>query len=183
MPTLATLREDFARESFELHKIFEEAGADLDMARVKRIDGTAEEKAGEIRRRNELLADLQREIEGLEALGTIGQLNGLRQKAATTPLERPSYGGGGGPPDDGRAVLRQNGLLAFLHQDKGYRELRDGRRRSVDIEIPVADFKTLITLANIAPQAMRGPLVNMPLEERTVADLLSQGTTDRPSIE
>jgi HK97 family phage major capsid protein len=186
VPTLATLREDYARESFELHKIFEEAGAELDLARVKRVDGTPEEKAADIRRRNDLLADLQREIEGLEALGTIGQLNGLRQEKANTARagDRPAYGGGTGPaPTDGALVLRQNGLLAFLHQDKGYRDLRDGRRRSVSIEIPVADFKTLITLSLASSQAARQPMVNMPLEERTVIDLLSAGTTDRTTID
>src|SRR5262245_60229947 len=143
MPTLATLREDYAREAHELHLIFEEAGPDLDMAKVKRIDGSSEEKAAEIRRRHDAVNAIARELEGLEALGTIGQLNESRHKTASAPLDRPAYGGGPPIPDSGGSVLKTRGLRAFLLEHKGYRELRDGRRRSVDIEIPVADFKTL----------------------------------------
>src|SRR5262245_15676153 len=185
MPTLATLREDYAREAHELHCIFEEAGPDLDMGRVKRIEGTPEEKAAEIKRRHDVVNAIAVELEGLEGLGTIAKLNDLRRKQASDPLERPSYGGanGTGIPDAGGSVLRQKGLRAFLYEHKGYRELREGRRRSIDIDIPVPDFKTLITLSNISPQAQRQALVNMPLEERTVIDLLSQGATDRTTLE
>jgi HK97 family phage major capsid protein len=184
MSTLATLREDYARESFELHKIFEEAGPDLDMERVKRLEGTPEEKAGEIKRRNDMLTEISKEIESLEGLGNIGRLNELRHKQATEPLERPAFNGNGAPlPDNGGSVLRSKGLRAFLMEHKGYRELRDGRRRSIDVEIPVLDFKTLITLSNISPQADRRGLVTMALEERTVGDMMLQGETASNQVE
>jgi HK97 family phage major capsid protein len=185
MPTLATLREDYARESFELHKIFEEAGADLDMDRVKRVEGSPEEKAAEIKRRNDLLTEISKEIESLEGLGNIGRLNEMRHKQATEPLERPAFNGNGAAPlpDSGGSTLRTKGLRAFLLEHKGYRELRDGRRREIDIEIPVLDFKTLITLSNASPQADRRGLVTMALEERTVGDMMLQGETSSNQVE
>src|SRR5262245_1543252 len=166
MPTLATLREDYAREAHELHKIFEEAGPDLDLSRVKRLEGTPEEKAADIRRRNGVFDGIKREIDGLESLATIGQLAGLRDQQASDPLTRPSYGGPNGAvvPDAGGSVLRQKGVAAFLRAHKGYQAFRDGRLRSVDIELPAPEFKTLVTLANISPQNERLGLVNMPLE-------------------
>lgn len=185
MPTLATLREDYAREAHELHLIFEEAGPDLDMAKVTRITGSNEEKAQEIKRRHDAVNDIARELEGLENLGNIGRLNGLRHQAATDPVDRPTYGGQGPIPDAGGSLLRQKGLRAFLADHKGYRELRDGRRRSVEIEIPVPEFKTLITLSTISPQNLRQPTVQplATLETRTVMDLMLEGQVDRALVE
>src|SRR5262245_66176310 len=131
MPTLATLREDYAREAHELHKIFEEAGADLDMDRVKRLEGTPEEKVAEIRRRHDVVNGIAAELERLQALGNIGQLNEMRHKTASTPVERPVYGGAlPALPDNGGSVLHAKGLVAYLRAHKGYQAFRDGRMRS-----------------------------------------------------
>jgi|SRR5262245_19299702 len=183
MPTLATLREDYAKEAFELHRIFEEAGPDLDMDRVKRLEGTSEEKAAEIKRRNDVLSDIAKEIEGLEHLQNIGKLAGLRHQQASEVPSRPTFNGSGPLPDNGGSVLRSKGLELFLRNHKGYQAFRDGRLGSVGIELPVREFKTLITLTTISPQNERMGLVNMPLEERSILDDLAQGATDRPIVE
>ena len=184
MANLAALREDYDKESHELHLIFEEAGPTMDMALVKRLDGTSEEKVAEMRRLQGVIDGISIEIEKLEHLATIGQLNEMRREKATTPVNRPPFGANGSsPPDGGGSVLKGRTLREFLMGHKGYRDLREGRVRTVAIEIPVPEFKTLITLSNISPQNQRLDLVTMALEERTVADLMMQGATDRPTLE
>lgn len=68
-------------------------------------------------------------------------------------------------------------------QVKGMRGLRDQPGTMV-IEMPDVDLKTLITLTTISPQNTRMPgIIPMALEERTVGDLMLQGTVDRGNFE
>lgn len=58
------------------------------------------------------------------------------------------------------------------------------QRGEVVIDMPDVDFKTLITLTTINNQATRQPgLIPLALEERTVGDLMLQGTLDNNSME
>jgi hypothetical protein len=87
------------------------------------------------------------------------------------------FPGGGGA--SGVSHRRPEGAArAPQVEHKGYRSSADQRARSLDF--PDVDFKTLITLTTVSPQNIRRPdPVNMALEERTVADLMLQGTMDR----
>ena len=53
----------------------------------------------------------------------------------------------------------------------------------MEIELPMADFKTLVTLTDISPQASRRAPLEMALEERTVTDLMLNSTIDRGTAE
>jgi HK97 family phage major capsid protein len=179
VPNLATLREDFARESHELEQIFQEAGPDRDLDRVKRLEGTPEQKSAEIKRRHDVINAISADLEALTHLGDIERINNLRVRQATDPLNRPSYGGPNGSvvPDGGGSVLEQKGLRGFLEQHKGYQAYRADRAGAVEIAIPVARFKTLITLGTISPQNYRTAAVPMPVETRSVLDDIGQSTT------
>src|SRR6185503_15942385 len=74
-------------------------------------------------------------------------------------------------------------LKQMLQENKNYKSFRDGLVRSVTMELPAADFKTLITLTTVNAQADRRGLVNMALEDRTTADLMLQGQTDNNTVE
>jgi HK97 family phage major capsid protein len=74
-------------------------------------------------------------------------------------------------------------LRAFLRDHPALKAVRNGQATQAQLELPNIDFKTLITLATISPQARRGPVVDMALEERTIADLMLESNIDRGTFE
>jgi HK97 family phage major capsid protein len=186
MPSLAEIREEISSKSGFLHKVFEQAGDDMDLSRVDLIDGDTTYKAGEIKRLNTELSDLGIERDRLENLESIGKLNEQNYKRMTEKSSDMVFPGAAavGSPQSGNHRQAQKGLKQFLAEHKGYREFRADQSRSVQIDLPMADYKTLITLTTISPQNFRQPnLVEMALEERTVSDLMLAGTVDRSTVE
>lgn len=182
MPSLAEIREEIAAKNQNLHKVFEQAGEDMDLSRVDLIDGDTHQKAAEIRRMNDELTALGIERDRLEHLDTIKRLNTTEHQRSTETSGGMRFPGSGAPAGGHRAA--QKGLRDLLREHKGYREFRGDQAKSVTFDFPDLDFKTLITLTTVSPQNMRQPnVVNMALEERTVADLMLQGTIDRGVVE
>jgi HK97 family phage major capsid protein len=185
MSSLAELREEIAAKNSTLHKIFEQAGEEMDLSRVDLISGDTHEKAAEIRRMNEEISALGIERDRLEHLDTIKQLRGRDHERDTVPAGAGMRfpGGGSGSPASGHQQA-QKGLKQWLADHKGYRDFRADQSRSVTFDFPDADFKTLITLTTVSPQNLRQPgLVNMALEERMVSDLMLSGSIDRGTVE
>jgi HK97 family phage major capsid protein len=188
MASLAQINEDMRVLSHDLSEVFKEAGGELDMSKVTRLTGTNEQKAAWIREQHEKINALGVERDRLENLQKIAQLNNHEQRRLTEPVgERPPFAGANGKSNgsdgEGARMLRTKGLAQVIREHKGYQDLLKGHTRNITIELPVTEFKTLITLSDVNSQAMRQPAVNMALEERTVADLMAQSTTDRNSIE
>lgn len=180
MPNLVELREESEALERELATVFEEMGPHRDLDLITRVSGTHEEKLAWIQGTHKHLNDLGTQIDTLDNLSTIEQVNELRRERMPPPGARPpmpTNGNGGG----GR-YLPQKSLREILASHKGLSELKAGHRTSVQIDIP-GDFKTLVTLTDMSPQRERLDLVNLALEERTVADLLVQGETSRSGVE
>lgn len=185
MASLTEVREELASKRQEMHRIFEEAGSDLDLNKVTFIYGDTEAKAAEIQRREKELKELNDEHNRLALLASIGQNNELQKQSLTEPSGRPQFPGSGGS-GAGFAepkTFKSHHLKQLLGESKGYRAFRDNTVRSVTLDVPAPDFKTLVTLSTINLQADRRGVVDMALEERTVADLMLQGTTDNNTIE
>ena len=184
MANLAQLREDSARISHELHEVMVEAGPEIDLDKVTRLSGTSAQKQAWMKQQHETLSELGAQLDQLENLQKIGQLNEAVWQKQTAPVGGfPMPGGGANGDDKAARLLRDRGLREVIAEHPGYKELVAGRRTSVSIELPVLAFKALVTLANISPQNQRLELQQMGVEERTVADLPLQGTTDRPGVE
>ena len=200
--SFAEVREELAAKREQLHHVFEEAGPDLDLSRVTSIDGDTAYKAGEIKRRNQELEELGAEFDRLHNLSLISQNNALEVRRLTEPtngLPHPGSGGNGNGRANGagyaggawtangalspRDTLARKGLRAFLLEHKGYQAFRQQSHATVEIELPMADFKTLVTLSDISPQAGRRAALDMALEERTVTDLMLTSQVDRGSVE
>jgi HK97 family phage major capsid protein len=180
MPSLAEVREEIAAKNQNLHKIFEQAGEEMDLSRVDLLDGDTHQKAAEIRRMNDELSALGVERDRLEHLDTIKQLRGRDMDRDSQPSPTGAMRFPGGAPSGVSHSGAQKGLRELLKSHKGYQEFRQDRVRSVALDFPDVDIKTLITLTTVSPQNVRRPdPVNMALEERTVADLMLQGTMDR----
>jgi hypothetical protein len=192
MASLAEVREEMTVKRRELHEIFQQAGADLDLSRVTVINGTDADKAAEIKRRNEEMTALGQEQDRLALLEMIAKDNEREHQRAVETATSLPYGSGNGMADAHAAKGWAGGYGAFqprrlretLLEHKGYKAFRDGALRSVTLDLPVSDIKTLVTLSNgpgILPTLL--PPVAMALEMRTVGDLLLQGETDSNTLE
>jgi len=181
MPSLTDLRENLAAKQKELHEIFVEAGPDLDMDKVTSIYGDTAYKAAEIDKRNRELSELGQEVDRLEKISAISALNEAKMEMSSQPASRPQFSGG--TPSAQPKEFKPWHLKQMLQENKNYKSFRDGLVRSVTMELPAADFKTLITLTTVNAQADRRGLVNMALEDRTTADLMLQGQTDNNTVE
>jgi hypothetical protein len=179
---LTQVREEMARLSHELHEVLVEAGPEIDLDRVTRLTGSSAEKAAWMKQQHETLAELGAESDRLENLKTIGEMNEAVWRKQTAPIGRPPMNGGTAGPDGAR-LLHERSLRQLLAEHPGMKDLRAGSRASVMLELPLLDFKTLITLANASPQADRRGLVTMALEERTVGDMMLQGETSSNQVE
>lgn len=182
MASLVEMREELAQKQKELHDIFAEAGQDLDMDKVTSIYGDTAYKAAEIDRRNKEMAVLGQEVDRLEKIAAINDLNEAKLKINSEPNGRPQFSGNGTSGAPTKQFMPHH-LKQIMLESKGYRAFRDNMVRTVTFEVPVPDFKTLVTLTTANRQNQRGDLVNMALEDRTVADLMLQGGTDANTIE
>lgn len=184
MASLAAIREELNAKRQFVHRIWEQAGPDIDMERVDLIDGDTHAKTAEIQRLEQEmgeLADKERELHNVELIAQKNQMALERSSQPTTSMRFP--GSGGGAPSSGHAGAAK-GLKELLREHKGYREFRADQQRTVTLDFPDVDIKTLITLTTVSPQNLRQPgLVNMALEERTVADLMMEGSIDRGTVE
>ena len=182
--SLVEVREELAERSKQLADIMREAGPDLDLSQISSIQGTADYKAGEIKRRHQELNELGQQLDQLQNLASIAELNRQRNDTLNAPqsaLPMPGPNGQGSSYD--RRRFEPKRLREYISEQKAYKEFKAGHRGTVMLEFPDVDFKTLITLSTVNAQATRLGPVDMALEERTVADLMGQGTTDNNTIE
>jgi HK97 family phage major capsid protein len=187
MPSLVEVREELTAKRKSLKDIFDEAGPEIDLARVTLLDGDTHYKNAEIRRRNDELAGLAAEEARLSLLEELRAKNLSEVERLTTPSTSLPFGPPGRPgvptprsPGGMKGVTFQD--YVFGHPQ--YKAFRDGHVRDVSIEIPFLDFKDLVTLTTISPQAMRQPdVVEMALEQRTVSDFMLQGTVSVGVVE
>ena len=180
--SLNEVREELASKREQMHRIFDEAGPDLDLGKVTTIKGDTDAKAAEIQRREKELKELNDEFNRLNMLALIGKNNDLQKSALDEPARGMQFGSSSESSGEPRVFTAQH-LKRMLHENKGYRAFRDNQMRQVTMDVPADGFKTLITLSGVNNQPTRQGLVNMALEERTVSDLMLQGQTDNNTIE
>lgn len=180
MPTkLDEARSELDAKRLELHNIFEEAGETLDLSKVKAFDGKDDiSRVTEIRKRNEELTTIQKAIEDLELVEKARD----NTKAAGDYLKRPvnsvPFAKGGAEQHPQVKSLRQ-----LLDESAEYKAFREAGKGTAVIEVSEAELKTLMTLSTINNVATRAPGIQLPPEEdRTVRDLILQGTTDNNAM-
>lgn len=181
MPTLKELDDQINAKNRELHEIFEQAGAEFDFSkavRLKELDAAGQ--VAEVSRRNKELTDLGKQRDSLAELDEAKTASTKRNAFYNQPAGGMVHPGGG-RTDAATATVKT--LREYLEEHKaGITRLVD-QRGSYAFEMPFYDFKTLVTLTTISPQNQRDPLVNMALEERTIADLMGEAGVSVPVIE
>lgn len=171
MPTvLEQKRAELAAKQQALHAIFDEAGQDLDLTKVKAIDGDTHAKAAEIKRRNDELAAIGVEVDELALVEKIaGDQKGIGQKQEEKAAPRSE-------------PIAAKGLGDLFVESLAYKG-RNATRGPV-AEVTDVDLKTLMTTAaGWAPESLRSPgFVPSAQAMPTVIDLIPFATTQQAAI-
>lgn len=166
MPQLIEKRKEFETKQKKLHDIFSEAktgGKELDLEKVKSITGTTVEKVEEIRKLNEELDTLGKEIENLVILEKADKADQERQKLIEknkgiqhpVPANKKSFG----------KMFVESGICKQKHITK-----------HIDVEV-----KTLFERsAGWEPESTRsGMFVDYATRPIEVMDVIPQGSTSQ----
>jgi hypothetical protein len=184
MASLVEIREELTEKRKYLHDLWLEAGPDIDMGRVTSLNGDSDAKVAEFQRLQRELTDLGQKYDRLALVEAVAQQNETEYKRLTEPVGGPPMPGGSSNGRGSSPVPYQpKRLRQYIADHRGYKEFKAGQRTTVVLDIPEYDFKTLITLTTVNAQASRLAPVDMALEERTVSDLMGQGSTDNNTIE
>jgi HK97 family phage major capsid protein len=157
----------------QLHDIFAAAGPELDMDKVKTIDGDSAVKAAEIRRLNDEAGDWGKKVDDLKAVEGAAE---RARKAAERGEDDPGREGPGIPGQRGPKSLGE----AFT-ESKAYTGIqgKSGPEAHVDVEL-----KTLMTTtAGWAPETFRtGRVVDFATRPVQVTDIIPQTVTGQAAI-
>lgn len=168
MSQLAALNEQIAAKNQQLAAIFE-----------KGIDKLSADEVKDIQQRNAELTDLGKQRDQLISLDEIAQQTKAREEQE---LKRQRLGPGS--TSDQQPEVKTRNVRQMLTESKSYERFRAGQVKSFQLELSDHEFKTLVTLGDMTPQAQRLPgmveSVQLPL---MVSDLMLQGNTDNNSIE
>jgi HK97 family phage major capsid protein len=162
---------DAARKS--LHDVFTEAGPELDMGKVKSIEGDSNAKVEWIRTKNAEIDSLAEEVEKLLDVA----------KAAQSVRDHDGKGEEGrGEPGDGRVKGgRAKSLGDLFLESQAYK----GRQGPVGPEAHLdMDLKALMdTATGWTPETTRGPrIVDFVTRPIQLIDLIPQGNTSQAAV-
>jgi len=166
---------DTARKS--LKSVFDEAGPDLDMAKVKSVEGDSAAKVEWIRTKNAEIDGLAKEVEGLETVARAAE--GV--KAAETDVEAKARGGERGDGSKGKREGEQKSLGDLFTASEAFtgKKGRQGPEAHLDVEV-----KTLMTTASgWTPETTRtGRLVDLAVRPIQIIDLIPGNTTSQAAV-
>lgn len=174
---LVAKREELDAKRKSLHAIFEEAGSEMDLGKVKSLEGDTKTKADEIKRRNTELTALGQEVDDLVALEKIA----ADTKSALDRDARPA--GGIVHPAGGPQIEPVHKSLGELFVESKTYTQRSGNR-GPQSEATGLDLKTLMTTAaGWAPQSVRQPgFVPSAQAQPSVIDLIPFATTNQAAV-
>lgn len=166
MKLLVEKRNELEAKSKKLASIFEEAGADIDLEKVKSLEGSTKDKADKIKQLNAELSDLGQEVDRLVLIEKAAQDNKAREEAMSKGRLIPQPGES---PKIGPGQFECKSIGQLFVESLAYKDRHSQKESVLDMEI-----KTLFeTGAGWAPQAVRsGQVVEIATRPIQVTDLL-----------
>lgn len=178
MPALDELEGKIKNCQDELAAIFAEAGDDLDLRKVKSVQGDTTAKAAHIRKLNDEMSDLGKQRDEAAAVKAVAE----RIRVAPGPGGEVDSGEKGtepGAPPVGAPQTKSFGQM--FTESAAYKERNGsvGPESRLDIEL-----KTLFqTTAGWAPETLRtGRLVDFATRPVQVTDIIPQTTTSQAAV-
>lgn len=158
----------------ELASIFDEAGPDVDLTKVKSVKGTTHDIAAKIRELNDEATDLGKEVDSLKAVAKAAE----RARTSDDKVINAEHGADSAEPvQEGTKSFGQ----MFVESD-AYRMKTGpiGPEATIDV-----DLKTLMTTsAGFAPEVTRtGRLVPFATRPLQVAELIPQTQTSQSAVQ
>jgi HK97 family phage major capsid protein len=178
MPALDELTGKIEAKQKELAVIFDEAGPEIDLSKVKSIAGDTHAKAEEIRKRNDELTDLGKQRDQLNAVKRAAE--GVR----TAPGPGKVEAGGETGSEPGAPSFQAPPSKSFgqmFVESKAYK----GRNGSVGPEAKLdIELKTVMsTGAGWLPETTRtGRVVDFPTRPVQVTEIIPQTTTNQAAV-
>jgi HK97 family phage major capsid protein len=172
-PALKDAKGKLEAKRKELAAIFDEAGPDIDLTKVKAVKGNTFEIAGKIRELNDELTDLGKEVDSLLAVAKAAD----RTRTAADPKPEQA----GAEPGNGQTTGRKSFGQLFVESDAYRRKAGPvGPTATIDVEL-----KTLMTTtAGFAPEVLRSDrVVEFATRPIQVADILPQTTTTQSAVQ
>lgn len=157
----------------ELNGIFEEAGPELDMSKVKSLSGEAADKIAVIQALNAEAAELGAKAKSLRDIAAIAEANSEYVKGRESGTEN----GGDSPAGaGGRKSLGE--LFTDSVAYKGRRQGADGPAAHMEMGL-----KDLLTTASFDPETTRtGRIVDYVTRPLQLLDLIPQNTTSQVAV-
>jgi HK97 family phage major capsid protein len=185
-PKLKELRGKVEHLRKELAKVLEQAGPDLDMAKVTCVDGDSATKVAYFQALNAELDEKMEELEPLEAEHAAMS----RAKEKLAHLGEPRNGHPGFPALDdpsavGRGVAMQKSFgQLFVEGWKDIGREKDRTFEIKDIGLREIQMKALMdTAAGWAPETIRtGRLVDMAVRPIQLIDVIPSGSTSQSAV-
>ncbi len=173
------LVEQLDAKSAQLHAIFQEMGPDRDMSKVTSIEGDSTAKAQQIQKRNDELATITKQLEELDAWdASENSVKGIRD-GLSRPANRVPFAKNGQEQGEPRVKA----FREILEASPSYKAFQQRGGGTAVIELNEVEAKTLMTLTTINNPTTRAPGIQTSAqEERTVRDLMLQGTTDNNAM-
>ncbi len=206
---LVTKREELAAKRKSMAEIFSEAGSELDLTKVKSLEGDSHARVEQLRAKNAEIDDLATEV------AELAELEGISKKDWSSGRKAPVLPGAGDRDPEGEDQGFKSLGQIFVDSEafKGYdRVQKKGPTVEVDLEKAFGEFVSahgvaaaldygfavksvnggyqvkapgdpMDTLTGFAPQAIRLPTLITPGEQGpTVAALFPQGNTTSNAI-
>lgn len=178
MPTLLTQkREELVAKQKALAAIFEEAGPEIDLTKVKSLSGDTATKAAEIKRLHDELAALGAEVERLAAVEKAAQATKALGDFLATPSNAMTH-----PSGKSTVTAPAKSIGTLFVESKAFKEFSGGK--SPVAEISDFDVKTLFqTTDGWPPETTRTGRVILAAERAlVVADLPMLTETTQSAI-
>lgn len=172
MKGLKEKRASLEKLQADMAQVFEQAGAEMDFEQVKALSGTTSEKVAAVRKMNDEMSSLGKEIEAMADAESVGKASSERAEKAKQDarLAHPNPGKG----NDEKMSLGDAFIKAGAHQNK-----------HKEFELPECiNLKTLFeTTAGWAPETLRtGRMVENAQRPIQVMDLIPGGRTGQAAI-
>jgi HK97 family phage major capsid protein len=174
-PALEEIQGKIDDRATKLAQIFEEAGPEIDLKKVKCIPGDSTAKVAEIRKLNDEQADLGKQRDELLVVSKAAQ----RVRAAGTQTERAEAGAETGSEPGGAATGGRGSKTFGEHFTSSQAFKNKGQTAQLSV-----DLKTLMsTGAGWAPETNRtGRLVDFATRPVQVTDLVPSTTTSQAAV-
>lgn len=181
------IQQELIAKRDQLHAIFQEAGDTFDMDKVTTIEGTSEEKVVEIRRRNDELTDLGKQLEQAVELERIAA-EAAKGRGQHAPTQRETERQAG--PHQQEEPVKTLGEQ--FTETESYKQTRGQPSRKTAVDVPDFDLTAFIkeraqngglkttfaTTAGFSAPNPRTSYVTLSAQRRpVVADLIPQDTT------